>query len=78
MTVAGFKNLLEDILELPPGTIADSDSRETLKTWSSLADVQILTAIAGELGVEPDPALLEAETVGHMIAILRERAALSD
>jgi acyl carrier protein len=78
MTVASFKSLLEDILELPPGTLADADSRETLKTWSSLADVQILTAIAGELGVEPDPALLEVETVGDMIAILRERSALSD
>jgi hypothetical protein len=78
MTVADFKSALEDILDLPAGSLADTDSRETVKTWSSLADVQILTAIAAELGADPDPELLQVETVADMIEILRQRAAFSD
>ncbi|MBC8166164.1 MAG: hypothetical protein H7Y20_09865 [Bryobacteraceae bacterium] len=70
MTHTSFRNALEDILDVPKSSLRDSDSRETIENWTSVADVQILTIISGELGVEPDAALIEAETVGELVSIL--------
>lgn len=78
MTEAAFRNALEDILQTPRGALKDSDNRETVQSWSSIADVQILTTITAEFGLEPDATLLEAETIGDMINILRQRSAFSD
>jgi acyl carrier protein len=77
MTRSAFKIALEEILAAPPGSLKDSDSRETVETWSSIADVQILTSISSEFGLEPDAQLLEAETVGDLLEILDSRNAFS-
>jgi acyl carrier protein len=77
MTRSAFKFALEEILAAPPGSLKDSDSRETVATWSSIADVQILTSISSEFGLEPDAQLLEAETVGELLEILDSRSAFS-
>jgi hypothetical protein len=77
MTRSAFKLALEEILAAPRGSLKDSDSRETVATWSSLADVQILTSISSEFGLEPDAQLLEAETVGELLQILDSRDAFS-
>ena len=77
MTKAGFKTCLEEILGVPSGSLLDSDSRETIETWSSIADVQILTSITSEFGIEPDAELMEAETAGDLLAILETRGAFS-
>ena len=74
MTADAFRSVLEDILEVPRGSLRDSDSRETLKSWSSLADVQILVAIASELGIDPDPSFLEIDTIGGLFEKLRREA----
>lgn len=75
MTRSGFNAVLEDILQVPHGSLAESDSRATIGTWSSLADVQILTVVSSEFGIEPDAELLEAETVGDLIRLLEQRNA---
>jgi acyl carrier protein len=77
MTRSGFKAALEEILEMPRGSLQDSDSRETVGSWSSIADVQILTTITSEFGLEPDVALLEAETVGDLLDALETKNAFS-
>jgi hypothetical protein len=77
MTRSAFKIALEEILATPPGSLKDSDSRDTVATWSSLADVQILTSITSEFGLEPDAQLLEAETVGELLEILDSRDVFS-
>ena len=55
----------------------DSDSRETIESWSSIADVQILAMIASETGMEPEADLVQAETVGDLLRVLEERNAFS-
>jgi hypothetical protein len=70
MTRSGFKLALEEILQMPRGSLQESDSRETVAAWSSIADVQILTTITSEFGLEPDVALLEAETVLDLLDAL--------
>ena len=68
MTRTAFKSLLEEILRVPPGSLAESDTRETVENWSSLVDVEIMTIIGSELGVDAE--LLEYETVGEFLDLL--------
>ena len=68
MTRSAFKALLEEILRVPPGSLAESDTRETIENWSSLVDVEIMTIIWSELGVDAE--LLEYETVGELLDLL--------
>jgi acyl carrier protein len=77
MTRSAFKTALEEILQMPRGSLKESDSRETVANWSSIADVQILTTITSEFGLEPDMALLEAETVGDLLDALETKNAFS-
>jgi acyl carrier protein len=77
MTRSGFRAALEEILSVPAGSLLDSDSRDTLAEWSSLADVKILATITSEFGIEPDAEMMEAETAGDLIAILEDRGAFS-
>ena len=76
MTRSAFKTVLEDILAVPRGTLRDNDTRETVAGWSSLADVQILTYISNEFGIEADLSLLEADSIGELMRVLEERRAL--
>ena len=77
MTRSAFKTALEEILQMPRGSLKESDSRETVASWSSIADVQILTTITSEFGLDPDMALLEAETVGDLLDALETKNAFS-
>ncbi len=73
MTQSGLEAAVEDILELPPGSLKETDTRDTIGTWTSLADVKILTYIASETGLEPDTDLLEAETFGDLVTTLKSK-----
>jgi len=75
MTRSGFLRAMEEILGVPARTLQEGDSRETVAQWSSLADVQISSVIASELGIEPDSEIIEAETVGELLRILEGRGA---
>ncbi len=77
MTQAAFKAILEDILSVPPGMLKKSDTRDTLEEWSSLADVEILSVISSEFGIEADSSLLYYESVGELLEILERKGALS-
>jgi acyl carrier protein len=71
MTKLAFKALLEEILRVSPGQLSESDTRESVGTWSSLADVEILTVISSELGLDAE--LFEYETVGELLTQLEDR-----
>lgn len=75
MTKTSFRALLEEILRVSPGELSDADTRESVENWSSLADVEILTVISSELGVDAE--LLEYETVGELLTQLEDRQAFS-
>jgi acyl carrier protein len=77
MTRVDFQAGVEDILAVPSGSLQDSDSRDTVESWSSIADVQIVTYLSSELGIEPDAELIEAETFGDLVKKLEERGVLS-
>jgi acyl carrier protein len=73
MTRASFQHALEEILDVPRASLKETESRDTLPDWTSLADVQILTMIESEFGLEPDVELLGAETIGDLMRVLDDR-----
>ena len=75
MTRTAFKALLEEVLRVPHDSLMESDSRETIENWSSLVDVEIMTIISAELGVEAE--LLEYETVGELLDLLAGQQAFT-
>jgi hypothetical protein len=68
MTRPAFKTLLEEILKVPPGSLKETDTRETVENWSSLVDVEIMTIIGSELGVDAET--LEYESIGELLDLL--------
>ncbi|HTP89511.1 MAG TPA: phosphopantetheine-binding protein [Bryobacteraceae bacterium] len=66
---------MEEMFGIPPRSLSESDTRDTLEQWSSLMDVQLVSMIRGEFGIEPDSELIEAETVGDLLHILQSRGA---
>jgi acyl carrier protein len=75
MTKTAFQNALEEIFDVPRGSLQLTDSRDTVEAWTSLADVQVLTTISSEFGLEPDADLLQAETVGDLLQVLQDKGA---
>ena len=77
MTRNSFKNLIEEVLGVAPNALTASDTRETVEGWTSVADVQILTSVVSELGLEMDADLVQAETLGELLDALEEKGAFS-
>lgn len=75
MTRIAFHTALEEIFDVPRGSLQVTDSRDTLAGWTSLADVQVLTTISTEFGLEADADLLQAETVGDLLQVLQDKGA---
>ena len=78
MTRAAFLTTLEEILNVPSGRLQATDTRESVPGWSSLTDVNILTVIFSELGIEAEEDLLDYKTVGELVDILDRLHAFSD
>jgi acyl carrier protein len=77
MTKAAFKKVLEEILDVPPGSLKEGETRDSIEGWSSLTDVQILTAIWSELQLEVDPDEFAFESVGELLSLLEANQAFS-
>lgn len=77
MTKAAFRGTLEEILGVPLGELRDTDTRESVPGWSSLMDVNILTVIFSELGIEAEEDLLDYKSVGELLDILERRSAFA-
>ena len=77
LTKAAFRKVLEEILDVPPGSLTDTDTRNTIHGWSSLTDVQILAAIWSELGIDADPDTFVFESVGELMSLLDQHQAFS-
>jgi acyl carrier protein len=77
MTKAEFKKVLEEILDVPPGSLNGRETRDSIKGWSSLTDVQILAAISSELDLEVDLDQFAFESVGDLLSLLESNEAFS-
>ncbi|MEO6236997.1 MAG: hypothetical protein ABIQ52_08355 [Vicinamibacterales bacterium] len=77
MTKAAFVATLEEILGVGPGALQAGDTRETVPGWSSLIDVNILTVIFSDLGIEAEEDLLDYKSVGDLLEVLDHLDAFS-
>jgi hypothetical protein len=77
MTKAAFRSMLEEILSVDPGSLRDTDTRAAVKSWTSLADVQIMTVMASDLGLDEEAELLDYETIGELFDLLDQRQAFA-
>jgi hypothetical protein len=77
MTKRKFRAMLEDILSVPAGSLDDGATRQSLGSWTSLADVQILVVMASELGLDDAAETIEYESIGQLLAELDERGAFA-
>ena len=75
MDQTAFLALLEETLEVSPGTVSLTDSLEALD-WDSLAVLGFISAVDGKLGVTLDTDKLnEAKTPADLLALVNESAA---
>jgi acyl carrier protein len=67
MRPAEFYLALDELLELPLGTIAGNESLEELETWDSLAVISFIALVDEQFGnlIESDK-LAEAKTTGDL------------
>jgi acyl carrier protein len=75
MTRNAFISTLEETLGVPPQGLQPTDTRDTVKGWSSLTDVTILTIVFSELGIEAEDDLLDYKSVGELLDILDRKHA---
>jgi hypothetical protein len=69
------KELLDDLLELPPGTVAESDDLEG-HGWGSLAAIGFLALADERFGEMPSPVdLAKCQTPGDLAALFPGRIA---
>jgi len=78
MTRHAFIATLEETLGVQPSGLRPTDTRDTIKGWSSLTDVTILTIIFSELGLEAEEDLLDYKSVGELLEILDRKHAFAD
>ena len=78
MTRLDFQNAVEDLFKVPRGSLKPSDSRETVEGWQSFTDVDLLTLIEKEFGIDAEAALTEAETYGDLLLVLESKGAFGD
>jgi len=78
MTRLEFQNAAEDLFKVPRGSLKPSDSRDTIKTWESFVDVDLLNLIEKEFGIEAESEITEQETFGDLLRFLESKGAFSD
>jgi len=78
MTRLEFQNAAEDLFKIPHGSLKPSDSRDTIKTWESFVDVDLLNLIEREFGIEAESEIMEQETFGDLVQLLESKDAFSD
>ena len=72
-----FQSAAEDLFKIPRGSLKPSDSRDTIKGWESFVDVDLLTLIEKEFGIEAESEIMEQETFGDLVELLESRGAFS-
>ena len=77
MTRTEFQYAVEDILKVPRGSLKESDSRDTVETWSSFSDLDIVECIERNFAFEADADFMEAESFGEILKKLEGKRVFS-
>lgn len=77
MTRKDFLNQIEDLVEVPAGTLTGAERLEGLGGWGSLAVVGFIAMVDEQLGVAVSAKkITEAKTVSDLVALVGDRLSL--
>lgn len=76
MQATEFYRLLDEVLELDPGTLRGDELLEDLETWDSLAVISYIALVDEQFGVIIEgEALVKAKSVADLYALAVQRKA---
>ncbi len=74
MKTPDFLRLLDELLELPAGTLKGAEPLKSFYQWDSLANVGFIALVDRHLGMSVDPGkIAAAETVKDLLALVQEK-----
>ena len=74
MKKADFLLLLDELLELPAGTLKGPEMLGSLNQWDSLASVGFIALVDRHLGMAVDPGkIAAAETMDDLLALVKDK-----
>ena len=74
MKTSDFLLLLDELMELPAGTLKGPEQLGPLYQWDSLASVGFIALVDRHLGMAADPGkIAAAETVDDLVALVKEK-----
>ena len=69
-----FLLLLDEALELKPGTVKGSETLDSLEGWNSLAIISLMSLVDERLGVNLDPSdIARCSTIPDLAGLLGNR-----
>jgi acyl carrier protein len=69
-----LRDIVAKALKVPPASISDESSPETLRRWDSLRHLELMTAIEDAFGVRFSTSeIMRAQSIGHIRQLLREK-----
>jgi acyl carrier protein len=76
MTRPEFLVLIDDLLELPKGTLTGEEKLENLEGWNSLALICYMSLVDEHLGVKLSPRqFVSCESVNDLLALAKAPSA---
>lgn len=74
MKTPDFLLLLDELMELPPGTLKGPETLKSFYQWDSLAHVGFIALVDRELGLTVEPGkIAAAETVADLLALVQDQ-----
>ena len=74
MKTSDFLLLLDELMELPAGTLKGPEMLGSLNQWDSLASVGFIALVDRHLGMSVDPGkIAAAETINDLLALVKEK-----
>ena len=71
---SSLRDIVADILEIPPDEVNPELSSDSVETWDSFRHLQLILAIESEFGVQFDPQQIpELTTVAKLEAVLEQK-----
>lgn len=74
MKTSEFLLLLDELMELPAGTLKGPETLDSLSQWDSLASVGFIALVDRHLGMAADPGkIAAAETIADLVALVKDK-----
>jgi acyl carrier protein len=63
------------MFKIPRGSLKPTDSRDTIEGWQSFVDVDLLSLIENQFGIQAESEIVEQETFGDLVQFLESKGA---